>query len=82
MPREGGQIFVGNLSLSADGILSIVNENYIVGVKEKISTCHSSWANNNTLIFTSDESGYVDLWKYTAVKASALFPETIPEHFG
>lgn len=82
MPWEGGQIFVGDLSLGADGILSIVNETYVAGVKEKISACYPSWANNDTLIFTSDESGYVNPWKYTAGKAAALFPEPVPEDFG
>jgi hypothetical protein len=82
MPWEGGQIFVGDVSFDADGILAIINETHVAGVKEKVSACYPSWANNDTLIFTSDESGYVNPWKYTAGKAAALFPEPVPEDFG
>ena len=82
MPWEGGQIFVGDVSFDADGILTIIKETHVAGVKEKISACYPSWANNDTLIFTSDESGYVNPWKYSAGKAAAIFPEPVTEDFG
>ncbi|EDR04235.1 uncharacterized protein LACBIDRAFT_304745 [Laccaria bicolor S238N-H82] len=43
MPWEGGQILVGDVSLNADGILAIINETHVAGVKEKIRRYVNPW---------------------------------------
>ena len=81
MPWDGGEVYVADV-IVYDDTLSVKNEIHVAGKKGKVSAGYPSWRNNDTLIFTSDESGFVNPWKYTNGKASALFPEPIREDFG
>ena len=81
MPWDGGEVYVADVT-GNDDTLSVKNEIHVAGVRAKVSAGYPSWRNNDTLIFTLDESGYVNPWEYTNGKASALFPEPIQEDFG
>ena len=80
MPWDGGEVYVADVIVN-DDTLSVNSEIHVAGARGKVSAGYPSWRNNDTLIFTLDESGYVNPWKYTNGKASALFPEPIPEDF-
>jgi hypothetical protein len=81
MPWDGGEVYVADVIVN-DDTLSVKHEIHVAGARGKVSAGYPSWSNNDTLIFTLDESGYVNPWKYTNGKASALFSEPIPEDFG
>ena len=81
MPWEGGEVYIANV-IPNENTLSIDGKIHVAGVRGKISAGYPSWRNNDDLIFTSDESGYVNPWKYTNGHASPLFPEPIAEDFG
>ena len=81
MPWDGGEVYVADVIVN-DDTLSVKSKIHVAGTRGKVSAGYPSWRNNDTLIFTLDESGYVNPWKYTNGKASALFPEPIPEDFG
>ncbi|GLB42902.1 putative alpha beta-hydrolase [Lyophyllum shimeji] len=81
MPWEGGQIYLGDVAVNSD-TLSIKNVAHIAGEAQKISAAFPSWASNDTLVFTSDESGYINPWKYQDGKATALFPSPVEQEFG
>ncbi|KAF8063411.1 Alpha/Beta hydrolase protein [Lyophyllum atratum] len=81
MPWEGGQIHVGDVVIESD-TLSVKNTIHVAGEARKVSAAFPSWASNDTLIFTSDESGYINPWKYQDGKATALFPAPVEQEFG
>ena len=80
MPWDGGEVYVGDVILKHDTFV-LKNEIHVTGVRGKVSAGYPSWANNETLLFTLDESGYSNPWRYTNGKASALFPEHFPQDF-
>ena len=80
MPWDGGEVYVADVIVNED-TLSVKNEIHVAGTKGKVSAGYPSWRNNDTLIFTLDESGYANPWKYTNGKASPLFSEPIPQDF-
>ncbi|KAF9552486.1 alpha/beta-hydrolase [Agrocybe pediades] len=84
MPWEGGELHVADVSVSDDNILRTSNDIHVAGVREKVSAQYPSWASNDTLIFTSDESGFINPWKYTINQntSSPLLPEPIAQDFG
>lgn len=82
MPWEGGEIHVGNITLGANKTLSVADDTHVAGAPGKVSAVYPSWANNDTLIFTSDESGYINPWKYSQGKAIPLFSQPILQDFG
>ncbi|KDR71917.1 hypothetical protein GALMADRAFT_143675 [Galerina marginata CBS 339.88] len=82
MPWEGGEVHAADVAIDHDDNLSITNSVHVAGVREKVGAGYPAWANDETLIFTSDESGFVNPWKYHQGQASPLFSEPIPEDFG
>lgn len=80
MPWQGGQVFVGDVVLDGDSI-SVSNPIRVAGETGNVSAGFPTWANDNTLIFTSDHSGYSNPWKYEGGKASPIFPEPVKEDF-
>lgn len=81
MPWEGAEIHVADIVADKDNLL-LKNDVLVAGEKQKISCAFPAWASNNTLVFTSDESGYINPWKFTSGKASPLFSQPIAEEFG
>ncbi|KAG6811063.1 hypothetical protein H0H92_009152 [Tricholoma furcatifolium] len=81
MPWEGGLIYLADVMVSED-VVTLSNPTHVAGEALKIGASFPSWANNDTLIFTSDESGYVNPWKYQNGQATALFSEPLEYDFG
>ena len=81
MPWEGGEVYVADV-IANENILSVKGEIHVAGVRGKVSAGYPSWRDNDNLIFTSDESGYVNPWKYTNGQASPLFSKPIAKDFG
>jgi len=82
MPWEGGEVHIGDVIFGAEGEVSITNDTHVGGVREKVGAGYPSWLDNETLIFTSDESGFVNPWKFSQGKASPLFSKPVSEDFG
>ncbi|CAA7263866.1 unnamed protein product [Cyclocybe aegerita] len=82
MPWEGGEVHIGDVVVGADGTLAVANDTLIAGEREKTGAGYPAWASDDRLIFTSDESGFVNPWKFEDGKATPLLPEPIPEDFG
>jgi dipeptidyl aminopeptidase/acylaminoacyl peptidase len=80
MPWQGGQVFVGDIVLEGDCV-SVSNSVRIAGETGKVSAGYPTWANDNTLIFTSDPSGYSNPWKFEDGDASPIFSDPIKEDF-
>lgn len=81
MPWDGADVYIADIIFSEDGIF-LKSEIHVAGIRGKVSAGYPSWRDNDNLIFTSDESGYINPWKYTNGKASPLFPKPIEEDFG
>lgn len=82
MPWEGAEVHVANVVLGDNKTLSLQNAIHVAGVRERVGAGYPEWADNDTLIFTSDESGFVNPSKYYQGKASPLFSEAVSEDFG
>ncbi|KAG6919675.1 hypothetical protein DXG01_002618 [Tephrocybe rancida] len=81
MPWEGGLIYVADAIIDPD-VISLSNVKHVAGEALKISAAFPSWANDDTLVFTSDESGYINPWKYQNGQAVPLFPTPVQSEFG
>ena len=82
MPWEGGEIYVADVILGEDLQLSVERRLHVAGQKGKIGAGYPAWANNERLIFTSDESGFINPYKFENSHSSPLFPTAIDEDFG
>ncbi|KAG5715192.1 Dipeptidyl peptidase family member 6 [Termitomyces sp. T112] len=82
MPWEGSHVYIADVVIRSYDGLSLKNFAHVAGEALKISAVYPSWANNDTLVFTSDESGYINPWMYQNGKATALFPKPIQYEFG
>ena len=83
MPWEGGEIHVGDVIISSAGILSIENDTHVAGEPVKVGAGYPAWASDGILVYTTDESGFANPWKYDTSKgkASPLLPEPISQDF-
>ncbi|KAF9466810.1 alpha/beta-hydrolase [Collybia nuda] len=81
MPWEGAEIHVADI-IADKGDILVKNDVLVAGERERISSAFPAWASNDTLIFTSDESGYINPWKFSNGKAAPLFSQPISEEFG
>ena len=82
MPWEGGEIYVADVILSKDLQLSVERPVHVAGKKGAIGAGYPAWANNERLIFTSDESGFINPYKFENSHASPLLAAPIDEDFG
>jgi dipeptidyl aminopeptidase/acylaminoacyl peptidase len=86
MPWEGAELYVADVvNTESDGAVGfhVTNVKHIAGKKLDISAAYPSWANNSTLVFTSDELGYQTPWTYSTstLKARPVFPHRDSEDF-
>ncbi|KZP25905.1 alpha/beta-hydrolase [Athelia psychrophila] len=71
MPWEGAELFVADVA-HADGTLRALNATHIAGKKRDVSVAYPAWADDSTLVFMNDASGYYNPWKYaTATRTAA-----------
>ena len=82
MPWEGGEIYVADVTLSKDLRLSVERPLRIAGKRGVIGAGYPAWANNERLIFTSDESGFINPYKFENSQTSPLLATPIDEDFG
>ena len=81
MPWQGSQIHVADVVVDSE-TLSVKNDTLIAGEPAKISAEFPSWASNDTLIFTSDVSGFINPWKHTIEATAPLLSTPLAEEFG
>jgi hypothetical protein len=82
MPWEGGEIYVADVNLSKDLRLSVERRIHVAGEKGVIGAGYPAWANDERLIFTSDESGFINPYKFENSHSSPLLATPIHEDFG
>jgi len=70
MSWEGGQIYVASV-LASDSTLTLSDTTHVGGVAGAVSATYPLWASNDVLVYTCDESGYQNPWKYTVSARTA-----------
>ncbi|KAJ7764918.1 Alpha/Beta hydrolase protein [Mycena metata] len=86
MPWNGTEIWIADV-VAAPGSSSplvLKNRRHVAGEHSRISVAYPSWLSNDSLIFTSDISGFENPWTYdcTAGVAKAVFETPMEESFG
>jgi dipeptidyl aminopeptidase/acylaminoacyl peptidase len=86
MPWEGAEIYVADVTNNESDKnigFHVTNAKHVAGKKLHVSAAYPSWANNSTLLFTSDESGYQNPWIYSTSTRTArpVFQTRHPEDF-
>ncbi|OAX36167.1 alpha/beta-hydrolase [Rhizopogon vinicolor AM-OR11-026] len=83
MPWEGGQIYIADVQYDpTTHTLSLSGKRLVAGQANTISACYPLWVSNDKLLFTSDESGYANLWEYTQASTKAVLSSPVEEDFG
>ena len=83
MPWEGAEVHVGDVVVDSDkNGFSVENNVHIAGKSNDVSCGYMEWTSTGMLIFTSDESKFINPWKYTSGKSTPLFPKPVPQEFG
>lgn len=82
MPWEGAEIYIAKIAADTDR-LTLSDITYVGGKKNDISASYPSWASNDVLLFTSDESGYQNPWTYSISlgNISPVLPEPANHDF-
>lgn len=70
MSWEGGEVYVASVHAS-DSSLTLSDKKHVGGAAGRVSAAYPLWASNDVLIYTSDESGYQNPWKYTVSTGTA-----------
>ena len=84
MPWEGGEIYFGKAKYDAtDDSVAITDAIHVGGKYKEVSATLPFWVTNDTLVFTSDVSGFQNPWIYTisAGKAAPILPQPVKEDF-
>ena len=82
MPWEGAEIYIADVTIDS-GFISVTNRVSIAGKPLTLSCAYPKWVDDNKLIFTSDESGFINPWKYEKGKTPApVFSQAVPQDFG
>ncbi|KAF9554636.1 alpha/beta-hydrolase [Agrocybe pediades] len=84
MPWHGAELYIADVSISDDKILTTSKHIHVAGVHSKVSAQYPAWKDNDTLVYISDESGFMNPWKFSirTGKSSALFPNPVQYDFG
>jgi hypothetical protein len=84
MPWNGAEVYVADIAIAGEGeSLEVANPKRIAGERSKISACYPLWVSPTLLLFTADESGFVNPWVYDTIqgKAKALLAKPVDEDF-
>ena len=84
MPWQGAEIYVAKVTVSSDGEKVGLGEKTLVGgVKGQVSAAYPLWISNETVLFTSDVSGYQNPWSHSTLtgKSAPIFPTPVEEDF-
>ncbi|KAF7986738.1 hypothetical protein HWV62_20302 [Athelia sp. TMB] len=88
MPWDGSELHVGTIIFSSSNnqpAQSLICEQITqIAGDEQISVSFPSWANNDVVIFTSNQSGYLNPWKYTlsSARSSPVLDTPHPFDYG
>ena len=84
MPWEGAEIFVAKVKVSAGGqSFEFVERTLVGGVRGQVSVAYPFWVSNETVLFTSDISGYHNPWSYSTLtgKSVPVLPTPVEKEF-
>ncbi|KAF7361455.1 Peptidase-S9 domain-containing protein [Mycena sanguinolenta] len=86
MPWNGTEIWVADvveIDGSPDVSLGLKNPRYVAGEHGKISVAYPTWLSNDSVLFTSDVSGFENPWTYdcTTGEAKPVFETPMAEAF-
>lgn len=86
MPWDKSEIYIADVKID-DSTFKLDNVRPVpFDLKDapQVSLAYPNWSNDNTLIFTSDVSGFVNPWKYDVSNnsTSAVFSEKVDRDFG
>ncbi|KIP04425.1 hypothetical protein PHLGIDRAFT_93514 [Phlebiopsis gigantea 11061_1 CR5-6] len=82
MPWDGSEIYVASVTID-QGKLVLGDKQHVAGKWKEISAQYPVWASDDTLLFTSDVSGYQNPWAYniSSNTAAAVLEQPVPEDF-
>ena len=73
MPWQGAEIYVAKVTVSSGGEKVDVGEKTLVGgVRGQVSAAHPFWISNETVLFTSDASGYQNPWSHSTLTSKSI----------
>ena len=84
MPWQGAEIYVARVTVGSDGEKVELGEKTLVGgVKGQVSAAYPLWITNETVLFTSDISGYQNPWSYSTLtgKSVPILPTPVEKDF-
>ena len=84
MPWDGAEIYVAKVAVSSDGqSFEFVERKLVGGVRGQVSVAYPFWASNETVLFTSDISGYQNPWSYSILtgKSVPILPAPVEKEF-
>jgi hypothetical protein len=80
MPWQGAEIYVAKVTVGSGGEKVELGEKKLVGgVKGQVSAAYPLWISNETVLFTSDVSGYQNPWSHSTLTGKSV-PN--PSHSG
>ena len=88
MPWDGSELHIGTImsppSNNQPAHSLICEQTTRIAGDEQTSVSFPSWANNDVIIFTSNQSGYLNPWKYTlsSARASSVLHKPHPFDYG
>lgn len=88
MPWDGSELHVGEINFPVvhdQTVPSLICDHIVhVAGNKQTSVSFPSWASNDALVFTSNDSGYLNPWKYilSSGKASPVLRVPYPFDFG
>jgi dipeptidyl aminopeptidase/acylaminoacyl peptidase len=86
MPWDQAKIYIADVSTdSSHSTVKFDNKRAVpCQATPPISLAYPSWSNDQTLIFTSDVSGFINPWKYdiSTSSPSAVFSKVVDQDFG
>jgi len=73
MPWQGAEIYVAKVKVSSGGEkVELEEERLVGGVKGQVSAAYPFWISNETILFTSDISGYQNPWSYSTLTGKSV----------
>lgn len=85
MPWNGTEIWIADVLATPESPSPLILQNlrHVAGEHGKISVAYPHWLSNDTLLFTSDLSGFENPWTYNcaSVEAKPVFETPLAESF-
>lgn len=82
MPWEGAEIYVAKVTVSSEKI-KLGAKTLVGGVKGQVGAAYPLWISNETVLFTTDVSGYQNPWSYSILtgKSVSILPTPVEKDF-